>query len=86
MHIKATLHSAICVVPLLYFSCCHHPPYSHLLHMYVGPNIDTFPENKYKKLAKIKHYLVFAMLMDLIHYSFAPLILFSVPYTLNLLP
>ena len=24
--------------------------------------------------------------MDLIHYSFAPLILFCVPYTLNLLP
>ena len=27
-----------------------------------------------------------AFLMDLIHYSFAPLILFLVPYTLDLLP
>ena len=26
------------------------------------------------------------IIMDLIHYLFAPLILFSVPYTLNLLP
>ena len=28
----------------------------------------------------------FNITMDLIHYSFAPLILFCVPYTLNFLP
>ena len=29
---------------------------------------------------------IYYLIMDLIHYSFAPLILFHVPYTLNFLP
>ena len=35
---------------------------------------------------QLSHHKLCNMLMDLIHYSFAPLILFRVPYTLDLLP
>ena len=44
-------------------------------------------ENKDKKIEKRKvRPLVCNDIMDLIHYSFVPLILFRVPYMINLLP
>ena len=47
--------------------------------------------NRYSSVSDMLHNLnwqplQFRRRMDLIHYSFAPLILFRVPYTLNFLP
>ena len=57
----ATLNSTICVVSLICYSCCHHPPHPHVIPtnpLLCWSNINAFLEKNYQKLMKISQKLV----------------------------